>query len=320
MAERLDELHVVRMMNPDQVGSIDDGRLQANQIEPRSLQTGHYGTHSFWPLGVPGARVVVEGYGVAGDHQLHAHTLPQMRDRPAVEGSWPDRLTMRRAWARAEARPWNDSWEGSQLRLVRGGHDFLEAASKELARLGAAPVHSPALFPSATTVWERAGYTPFRHLIVMERQLFAPGGLTDGRVTIHTDPPWDEMLRLDESAFDGFWRMNRLGLEEAAMVTPKSAVFTFDSEGIPVGFAIVGAEHGFSYLQRLAVHTAARRRGVGTALVEATARWAGSVGSRLMMLNVQPDAQPARALYRGLGFNETGTFLRVMRRDASEPY
>lgn len=242
-----------------------------------------------------------------------------MRDSPAVEGSWPGRLTLRRAWARAEARPWNDSWEGSQLRLVRGGHDFLAAATAELARLGAGPVHSPALFPSTATVWERAGFAPFRHLIVMERQLFGPGE-TDTRVTIHSDPPWDEILRLDESAFEGFWRMSRLGLEEAASVTRRSAVLGVESGGVLQGFAIVGAEHGFAYLQRLAVHPDARRQGLGAALVEAGARWAAGAGGRVMVLNVQPDAAPALGLYGSLGFKETGTLLRIMRRDDPQPY
>ena len=227
---------------------------------------------------------------------------------------------MRRAWARAEARPWNESWRGSQLRLLRGSHDFLEAATAELGRLGAAPVHSPALFSSATTVWERAGYTPFRHLIVMERQLFSPARTLDDGVTLHHDPPWEVLLQLDQSAFEGFWRMSRTGLEEAAAVTRRSVVLTFDLEGTAAGFAIAGAEHGFSYLQRLAVHPDARRRRIGSILVEAAARWAVGVGGRTMVLNVQPDATPARKLYESLGFKDTGTLLRVMRHDDPEPY
>lgn len=227
---------------------------------------------------------------------------------------------MRRAWARADARPWNDSWDGSQLRLLRGGHDFLGAAASELKRIGAGPVHSPALFPSAASVWERAGFTPFRHLLVMERQLFSPGRADDDGVTIHHDPPWDEVLGLDGSAFEGFWRMSRIGLEEAAAVTRRSAVITIDLNGAAAGFAIVGAEHGYSYLQRLAVRPDARRRRIGSRLVEAASRWAVGAGGRTMVLNVQPEAEPARSLYASLGFSETGTVLRVMRHEASEPY
>lgn len=196
----------------------------------------------------------------------------------------------------------------------------MDAVTAELDSLGAAPVHSPALFPSATAVWERAGYAPFRNLIVMERRIYPSGDAADDRVKLNPDAPWEEMLRLDESAFEDFWRMSRLGLEEAATVTRRSAVLTFEIDGPPAGFAIVGAEYGISYLQRLAVEPGARRRGIGTALVEAAARWAGGVGSHLMVLNVQPDAAPARSLYGGLGFAETGTLLRVMRRDAPGPY
>lgn len=173
-------------------------------------------------------------------------------------------------------------------------------------------MHSPALFPSATPVWERAEFEPFEQLLVMERTIHETRA-TDARVEVRNTPPWDEILDIDNDSFEGFWRMGRLGLEEALASTRRGAVLTAgDPDGI-AGFAIVGVEHGFSYLQRLAVRTESRRQGLGGALVAAAMGWAARGGGRLMVLNVQPEASPARQLYKRLGFSETGTVLRVMR-------
>ncbi|HEX6946000.1 MAG TPA: GNAT family N-acetyltransferase [Acidimicrobiia bacterium] len=235
-----------------------------------------------------------------------------MRDIPSVEGTWPGRLVFRRAWARAEARPWSDSWPGSQVRLIRGTHQFLATVCRQLADLDAAPVHSPALLPSTTGLWRRAGFEAHESLLVMERPLYRPSS-DDDRVSVVADPPWDDLVAVDDSSFEGIWRMSRIGLEEAFQATRKAAVLVAGDAGRVDGFAIVGAEHGYSYLQRLAVQPDARRQGLGTALVRAAMGWAVRAGAHLMMLNTQHDADDARRLYADLGFSETGSLLHVMR-------
>ncbi|MFN2589472.1 MAG: N-acetyltransferase family protein [Actinomycetota bacterium] len=49
-----------------------------------------------------------------------------------------------------------------------------------------------------------------------------------------------------------------------------------------------------------------RRRGVGAALMREGIRWARDVGVEKLALSVYPDNEPARALYRRLGFVEEG--------------
>ena|SRR5438067_6940814 len=56
----------------------------------------------------------------------------------------------------------------------------------------------------------------------------------------------------------------------------------------------------------LMVAAAARRRGVGTALMEEAAKWARSIGVVKLELTVFPHNDPAIALYRKLGFREEG--------------
>jgi aminoglycoside 6'-N-acetyltransferase I len=83
------------------------------------------------------------------------------------------------------------------------------------------------------------------------------------------------------------------------------------------GFAITtvgfGLEHGrIAELQDLYVAPASRRRGIGGALVEDSARWARQVGSRFLDLVVAPNGQDVSHLFRYyacLGFTDEGRRL-----------
>lgn len=68
-------------------------------------------------------------------------------------------------------------------------------------------------------------------------------------------------------------------------------------------YEVVRARLGrFPELNALGVAAAYRRRGVARDLIEAAAGVAASMGSDRLGLAVEPDNQPAVALYRGLGF------------------
>lgn len=242
-----------------------------------------------------------------------------MTDRLVVTGDWPGRLAITRGWSRAEARPWNDDGSGAQVRLVRGGSDFLESVTSELVRLGATPVCSPALYPSATRPWSRAGYEELERLLVMERPLVSISE-PPSRVVAETEPAWGRLLDVDRESFAGMWRMGRDGLEEAFGATRRATVLLVGDRDAAAGFAIVGAAFGVAYLQRLAVRPERRRMGIGSDLVRAALSWGAKAGARVIVLNVKPRSRPAIALYEALGFTDTGTHLRVMCRHDPEPY
>ncbi|MEA2685649.1 MAG: hypothetical protein QOE93_844 [Actinomycetota bacterium] len=61
-----------------------------------------------------------------------------------------------------------------------------------------------------------------------------------------------------------------------------------------------------------------RRRGVGTALVNAAVDWARDQGCHKVTLQVWPHNQAARALYRSLGFVEEGVLRRHYPRRNGE--
>ena len=232
-------------------------------------------------------------------------------DHLVVEGTWPDRLRITRGWARAEARPWNDETPAAQLRLIRGGADFLVEATGVVGDRGGEPVYSPALYPTSTRVWNRAGYQRIDQLLVLERPLTLSS--PEPAVAIRTgEPDWDGLVDVDRAAFEGFWRMSRTGLEESAAATRHSTVLTVGDTGRVQGYAIVGAQRGVGYLQRIAVEPESGRRGLGTELVRAGLSWARSHGCRSMVLNVRAGALPARGLYEATGFSDTGTRLEIM--------
>jgi RimJ/RimL family protein N-acetyltransferase len=58
-----------------------------------------------------------------------------------------------------------------------------------------------------------------------------------------------------------------------------------------------------------------RRHGVGRALMEAAEEWARAGGVRKLELHVFPHNEPARALYRSLGYREEGLRRGHYQRD-----
>jgi len=65
-------------------------------------------------------------------------------------------------------------------------------------------------------------------------------------------------------------------------------------------------EENRAELDTLAVRPAARRQGIGGALLEAVLAWAGQNGARQVSLEVRASNLPALALYSRLGFRPAG--------------
>ncbi|HXV70461.1 MAG TPA: GNAT family N-acetyltransferase [Acidimicrobiia bacterium] len=234
-----------------------------------------------------------------------------------VDGSWPEPITLTSGFFRARARPWNDFCTDPMVRLDRGGAEFLRSVSDHLADQGTTSIYSPALYPNATGVWRRSGYQTHAELAVMERSLgrASDGGVHD--VTTSTRPNWDSVSRLDAFAFEGFWRMSRLALEEAFDTSRTSALLETFADRALVGYAIVGNQWGISYLHRIAVHPEHSGQGRGASLLSAAGAWGRAHGARVMVLNVRDVNKRAQRLYERLGFSHTGTRLSVLRYQPS---
>lgn len=244
--------------------------------------------------------------------------LMAVADQPvnlSQRGTWPGMITLRRGWARAEARPWNDVEPQASLRLLRGGASFLGACAARLMALGATGVISPPLPLSARRAWEQAGFTTYVDLALMRKSLEEGGSAPDHLVVENPDCPLEELLAIDAAAFPPFWRFNQEGLEEAIGATSRSTTLTIQgSDGSPIAYAVVGFGSAISYLQRVAVAPEWQGHGMGRSLVRVAARKARGAGAKVLLLNTQTDNDPAITLYEDEGFvrlPEPLTLLRV---------
>lgn len=243
-----------------------------------------------------------------------------LADQPinvSQRGNWPGRLTLRRGWARAEARPWNDHEPQAALRLLRGGSSFLEACATLLLSLGVDGVISPPLPLSAQRAWEQAGFRRHIDLALMRKPLEDPDGPPNHLVVEKPDVDINDLLAIDAAAFPEFWRFNRGGLEEAIAATSRSTTLIIrGSSATPIGYAVVGFGSAIAYLQRVAVHPEWQGHGMGRSLVRVAARKARASGAKVLLLNTQLDNASAIRLYEDEGFvvlPEPLTLLQITR-------
>ena len=85
------------------------------------------------------------------------------------------------------------------------------------------------------------------------------------------------------------------------------------------GYILTRMAWGESALLRLAVTGNARRRGLGTQLLQAALDYAKTAGAERMLLEVRASNAPALALYRAAGFDELSrrkNYYAAPREDA----
>jgi ribosomal protein S18 acetylase RimI-like enzyme len=243
-----------------------------------------------------------------------------LTDQPSTvsqRGTWPGRITLRRGWARAEARPWNDEEPQASLRLLRGGSSFLQACSERLAELDVDAVISPPLPLSSQRAWLQAGFGPFIDLALMRKTLDADLGSPNHLVVEKPQVDLDSLLEIDAAAFSPFWRFNRGALEEAIAATARSTILTIlGSTGTPIAYAVVGFGSAIAYLQRVAVQPEWQGQGMGRSLVRVVARKSRASGARVLLLNTQTDNLSAIGLYEEEGFVRLPEPLSLLRSPA----
>jgi ribosomal protein S18 acetylase RimI-like enzyme len=204
----------------------------------------------------------------------------------------------------------------------------------ELHDHGYESVLTSALSPAEQRPFLTCGFTAHEHLHLLRHPLDRSGPLLPDLTHHHRGssgarPPTrtrrgrrrdgDAVLEVDHLAFSSFWRFDRAGLDDARNATPVSRFRVAVEGGALVGYAVTGRAGPISYLQRLAVHPDAQRRGVATMLVGDALQWARRRGARSMLVNTQEQNRPAVALYERLGFALEPEGLDVLELDLSGP-
>jgi ribosomal-protein-alanine N-acetyltransferase len=121
--------------------------------------------------------------------------------------------------------------------------------------------------------------------------------------TIHLTSPCDTdvLAHLHATSFADAW-----SAEWLAKLLVQPGTFAFLADGDSGGFILVRAAGGEAEILTLAVVPAARRRGIGSALISAACRQAQEMGADAMFLEVSRSNEPAITLYTQLGFREVG--------------
>jgi ribosomal protein S18 acetylase RimI-like enzyme len=120
-------------------------------------------------------------------------------------------------------------------------------------------------------------------------------------------------LELDHLAF-GADSFDAAALDAALRATPAVRLRVVGPSAEPLGYAIHGVAGRRGYVQRLAVHPDARRRGVGAALLVDGLRWTRRRGAREAVVNTDRANGAARSLYESYGFVDLPNGLVVLER------
>ena len=110
------------------------------------------------------------------------------------------------------------------------------------------------------------------------------------------------VLAIEQAAFGAdAWSE---ALVELELVAPGRVVLVAEEDEVPAGYASAAVVADVADLTRIAVTPAARRSGVGRALLLDLVVRAAGLGAERMMLEVADTNEPALALYRAVGFAE----------------
>jgi ribosomal protein S18 acetylase RimI-like enzyme len=188
--------------------------------------------------------------------------------------------------------------------------DLVRALCTDLAAESVHHLVTNAMSPADAAPFLDAGFRIQAELDLLARPLGEP---LSREARTHRTRDRAAVLALDHIAFgaDGF---DAAALDAALHATTAVRLRVVGRGSIPQGYAITGAAGRRGYVQRLAVHPDARRRGIGGALLADGLRWARRRGAQEAVVNTNRDNTGARLLYESHGFVELPIGLVVLER------
>jgi ribosomal protein S18 acetylase RimI-like enzyme len=140
----------------------------------------------------------------------------------------------------------------------------------------------------------------------------AAGPALDARVAIAPAPD-DAWISANASSYGGV-KSNAAHLRAILdRIRPNAAFATLVEDGTAIAWGIGVVERGMIGLQDIVVAPSARSRGAGRALVNALLAWGAANGAARAYLHVLATNDPARALYRSLGFRDAYRIFHRVR-------
>lgn len=212
-------------------------------------------------------------------------------------------------WAFLRGAAIADGWRADEALTV-----LLEPLAQQLSQRGVAQlaVYGTALWLPPLLL--RVQFQRIDWIVTLERH---PRPLPAARVAAAairhvTAADLPALAALDEAVFDPPYQLASGELIEY-MVTSGYFVVA-EEDGHLAGYAcadVIGEE---GQIIRVAVHPAARRRGIGGALLNAALTYCRDQQARLVMVNTQDSNQVALQLYASVGFRRVGRRVPVLVR------
>lgn len=223
---------------------------------------------------------------------------------------------------RLRVGPWRGRGDTAYLSPLAGAAlpspRFVCRIVESLAEQGYRRAVTGALSGPEQVAFRAAGFEPTEHLHLLSHDLHQLPETNSPPALLRRCSRRDRggVLQLDRMAFDSFWQLDESALQEALAATPHTRfrIATDPSDEAVVGYAITGRAGRRGYLQRLAVHPASQRQGLGMLLVVDALRWLRRWRAERATVNTQLANDRALALYERAGFRREPSGLSVLAR------
>jgi ribosomal-protein-alanine N-acetyltransferase len=217
--------------------------------------------------------------------------------------------------ARARACPGDDTM--AQIAILDGlavpsPHHFHRWGT-ELAAHGFTSMRTGALSTRQALQAEQAGLRCVQELALLDMAFPGAQPAPSHRTRRMSRRDLVPAAAVDLAAFGLRWSLDAAMLGEVQTATPMHrARVVRDPAAMPVaGFLVSGRAGRAGYIQRLAVHPDAQRRGIGSALLVDALRWLRRARVQQVFVNTHVENEAALLLYRAHGFRELPERLRV---------
>lgn len=165
------------------------------------------------------------------------------------------------------------------------------------------------LTPEAAPFFAEAGFKPFKTILLLEgdtRSIAAPRRRGhEFRVRRYRPQDLEEVLRVDEAAFDPFWKLDAWNVRSISRYCDLNSFLVAEGREGLEGYCIAGTNRYSGFIQRLAVRPEQQGQGLGMALLQRQAAWMRGKGARVFLVNTQEENVTAQRLYREAGFNRS---------------
>jgi [ribosomal protein S18]-alanine N-acetyltransferase len=196
--------------------------------------------------------------------------------------------------------------DSERVPLAEAWHVLWEAARAELAGKGAV-VAAIVLQEWLQVLLVESGFSNRQNIVMLERDLPSTGPVVPPEgVSLRTMLPYDlpVVAEVDAAAFDPVWQNSLPALNRAF---PQAMLATVaETAGGVIGYQISTRNPFGCHLARLAVRPGSQKHGVGQALVVDLVDQLAQRGISRITVNTQSDNRTSLALYKRLGFEETG--------------